>query len=90
MKSQERERIGDALRPSRNVFDRLGRNKDEDMCTHLEARCNSATSRRRDYLSTFFPFNEEINELMDRLEKLMAKNTEAAPSTTTLPFSAEI
>ena len=60
------------------------------MLTHLEARCNSATSRRREDLSIVSPINDEINELRARLEKLAAKNTEAAPLTSTLPFSTKI
>ena len=72
------------------MFDRIGRNKDEDMRTHLDARHNLATSRRRDDPPTFSPLNDEINELRDRLEKLMAKNIEATPTTPTSPFSAEI
>ena len=90
MKSREREPTEDAFRPSCNVFDRLGRNKDEDMRTHLEARRNSVTSRRREDLSIIPLITEKINELRARLEKLVARNTEAAPWTSTLPFSAEI
>ena len=90
MKLCEMEQTEDALRPSHNVFDRLGRNKDEDMRNHLEARRNSATSRRRDDLSTFSPIDDEINELRDRLKKLAAKNTKVEPSTITSPFSMEI
>ena len=60
------------------------------MPTHLEARRNSATFRRRDGLLAFSPINDEINELRDRLEKLAARNTEATPSTRTSFFSAEI
>ena len=60
------------------------------MCTHLEARRASATSRRRQKEAVISPVNDEINELRARLEKLAAKNTEAAQSTFTLPFSMEI
>ena len=84
------ELIGNALRPSHNVFDLLGRNKDEDMHTHLDARHNSATSRRIHNPPTFSPLNDEIKELRDRLEKLVAKNIEATPTTMNSPFSAEI
>ena len=77
VKSQEREITEDDLRPSCNVFDRLGQSRGEDMRTYLEVRRTSAT-------------NDEINELRARLEKLAARNTEAAPSTLTSPFSAEI
>ena len=90
MKSRERESTEDSLRPSHNVFDRLGQNRDEDMRTHLEARRNSATSRRREDLLVISPINDKISELRARLEKLAARNTEAVPSTTTSPFSAEI
>ena len=90
MKSRERELTEDALRLSHNVFDLLGRNIDEDMRTYLEARYNSATSRRRDDHPTFSPINDEINELRDMLEKLVARNTEAKPSTITSAFSTEI
>ena len=60
------------------------------MHTHLEARCNSATSRRRENLPIAFPINDKINELTARLEKLAARNTEAAPLTSSSPFNAEI
>ena len=90
MKSQEKEPIKDALRLLRNIFDRLGQSRGEDMRTHLEARHNSATSRRREDLSIVSPINDEINELKARLEKLAARNVEVAPSTSTSPFSIEI
>ena len=48
------------------------------------------TSRRRGDPPTFSPLNDEINELRDRIKKFAAKNIEAASSTTTTPFSAEI
>ena len=89
-KSQKREPTKDTVRPSCNVFDRLGQSRGEDMRTHLEARRNSVTSRRREELSIVSPINDEINELRARLKELVAKNTEAAPSTSTSPFSAEI
>ena len=60
------------------------------MRTHLEARRTSATSRRRDELPVVSPINDEINEIRARLEKLAARNTEAAQSTAVLLFSAEI
>ena len=60
------------------------------MRTHLEARHNLATSRKRDDLTVFSHLNDEINKLRYRLEKLTAMNTEAAPSIITLPFSAQI
>ena len=90
MKSREREPSKDTLRPSHSVFNRLGRSRGEDMHTHLEARRNSATSRRREDLSIVSLINDKINNLRVRLEKLAARNTEVAPSTSTLPFSAEI
>ena len=90
MKSQEREITEDALRLSRNIFDRLGRGRGEDMGTHLEARRISATSRRREYLPIVSPINDEINELRVRLKKLAARNTEVSQSTSTSSFSAEI
>ena len=90
MKSQEREPTKNALKPSCDVFDRLGRNRDEDMHTHLEARRNSMTSRRKEDLLIVCPINNEINELRARLEKLAARNTEVAPSTSTSSFSVEI
>ena len=58
------------------------------MRTHLEARHTLATSRRRVDLLVVSPINDEINELRARLEKLAARNTEAAQSTSTSPFSA--
>ena len=78
VKSQEMEITKDALRPSRNIFDRLGQSRREDMRTHLEVRRTSATSRRREDLPVVFPINNEINELRARLEKLAARNIEAA------------
>ena len=48
MKSWEREPIEDALRPSDNIFDRLGRNRDDDLRTHLKVRRNLVTSRREE------------------------------------------
>ena len=90
VKSREREIAEDALRPSRNVFDRLGRSRGEDMRTPLEARRTSATSRRREDLPIVSLINDEINELRVRLEKLAARNTEATQSTSTSSFSAKI
>ena len=90
MKSRERELTEDALKPSRNVFDRLGQNRNEDMCTHLETRHNSMTSRIRDNLPAFSLINDDINELRDRLEKHAARNIEAAPSTMISPFNMMI
>ena len=87
MRSWERELTKDTIRSSRNVFDRLSRNVDEDMRTHLEARSNSMTSRKREDLPVVSPINDEINELRARLKKLAARNTEVVPSTTTLPFT---
>ena len=60
------------------------------MHTHLEARHNSATSRRRKDLPIVYPINDEINELRTTLMELAARNTELALSTSTSPFSAEI
>ena len=60
------------------------------MRTHLEARCTSVTSRRRQEEVVVSLVNDEINELRARLEKLAAKNTEAAQSTSTSPFSTKI
>ena len=78
MISQERGVTEDAHRPSRNVFDRLGRSQGEDMSKHLEARSTLATSRMREEEPVVSPVNEKINELKARLEKLAARNTEAA------------
>ena len=89
VKSQETEITKDALRPSRNVFDRLGQRKEEDMRTHLEARHSLATFRRRKDLLVVSPINNEKNELRARLKKLAAINTKAAQSTLTLLFSAK-
>ena len=41
-------------------------------------------------MPTFSTVHDEINELRKRLDKLAAKSSEAAPSTTSLPFSLEI
>ena len=80
----------DFLIPSCNVFDKLGRSRGEDMHNHLEARRNSATSRRREDLSILSPINDKINELRARVEKLGTRTTKATPSTSTSPFSSEI
>ena len=72
------------------MFDRLGQSIGEDIRTHLEARRTSATFRRRQEGAVVSPVNDEINELRARLEKLAAKNTEAAQSTSTSPFSVQI
>ena len=48
------------------------------MCTYLEARHTSVTSRRIEELPVVSPINDEINELRARLEKLAARNTKAA------------
>ena len=77
-------------RPSRNVFDRLDQDRRADMRTHLDVRRASAISRRRQEEVVVSPINDEINELRARLEKLAARNTEAAQSTSTSPFSVEI
>ena len=60
------------------------------MRTHLEVRRASATSIKRQEEAVVSPVNDEINELSARLEKLGARNTEAAQSTSTSPFSVEI
>ena len=60
------------------------------MQTHSDARRTSATSRRRQEEAVVSLVNDEINELRARLNKLAAKNTEAAQSTSTSPFSVEI
>ena len=60
------------------------------MRMHLEARRTSVTSKRRGEELVISPFNYEINKLRARLDKLAARNTEAAQSTSTLQFSAEI
>ena len=73
MKSWKREPTEDDLMPFCNVFDQLGRNRDEDMHTHLAARRNSATSRERDDLPAFSSINDEIKELRDILKKLGPK-----------------
>ena len=50
---------------------------------NLEAKHTSATSRRRGEEPVVSPINDEINELRAKLEKLAARNTEAAQSTST-------
>ena len=72
------------------MFDRLGRSRGEDIRAHLEARCTSATSRRRQEEAIVSLVNDEINKLRARLKKLAARNTETAQSTSTSPFSVEI
>ena len=60
------------------------------MSTHLESRHTSVTSRTREEFPVVSPINDETNELRARLEKLAARNTKAAQSTSISPFSAEI
>ena len=79
----------EALRSSWNIFDRLSRSRGEDMHTYLEARRNSATSKRIEDLPIISLINDKINELRARLKKLAARNTEATPSTFSSSFSAE-
>ena len=52
---REMEVTKDTVRPSRNVFNRLGQSRGEDMRTHLEARRTSMTSRRREDLPVVSP-----------------------------------
>ena len=58
------------------------------MHTHLETRHTLATSRKRGEELVISPVNDKINELKARLEKLVARNTEATQSTSTSPFSS--
>ena len=86
---KEKERTRGRLKPTRNMLDRLGQNAEEDLRVHLDARRTSTLSKKND-MPTFSPMHDEINELMKQLDKLAAKSSEAAPSTTSLPFSLEI
>ena len=47
-------------------------------------------SSKKNDVPTFSPMHGEINELRRRLDKLLAKSSEATPSITCLPFSLEI
>ena len=78
-----------ASKPSRNVFDRLGQNAEEDLRAHLDARQTLASSKKND-VAALSPVHDEINELRKRLDKLVAKSSEATPSITSSPFSHEI
>ena len=89
-RSQEKGVTDDPNRSSYDVFDRHDQDRRKDMRTHLDARRASATSRRRQEEVVVSPINDEINELRARLEKLAARNTEAAQSMSTSPFSVEI
>ena len=71
--SQEKEQIGGGLKPTHNVFDRLGQNVEEDLCFHLDARRTSASLNKND-MPTFSPEHDEINELRKRLNKLAANS----------------
>ena len=46
-------------------------------------------SKKND-VTTFSPMHDEINELRKRLDKLVAKSSEATPFTTSSPFSLKI
>ena len=48
-----------------------------------------ASSKKND-VPAFSLVHDEINELKKRLDKLVAKSSEATPSTINLPFSLEI
>ena len=76
-------------RLSRNVFDRLGHNAGEDLHAHLEERHTAASSKKND-VSAFSLVHEKINELRKRLDKLAAKSSEVAPSSTNSSFNLEI
>ena len=89
LRSQEKERTRGGPKPTRNVFDRLGQNAEEDLRVHLDARRTSASSKKND-VPPFSPMHDEINELRKRLDKLAAKSSEATPSTTSSPFSRKI
>ena len=71
------------------MFDRLGQNAEEDLLAHLDARRTSVSSKKND-MPTFSLMHDEINELRKRLDKLVAKSSEATPSTTSSPFKLEI
>ena len=86
----ERGTTEDAHRPSRNMFDRLGQSREENMRTYLEARRTSVTSRRRGEEPVVSLINDEINDLRARLEKLETRNREVPLSTSTSLFSTEI
>ena len=47
-------------------------------------------SSNKNDVPTFSPVHNEINELRKRLDKLVAKSSEAMPSSTSSPFSLEI
>ena len=72
-----------------NVFDRLGQKAEEDLRAHLDARRTAASSKKND-VPMFSPMHDEINELRKHLDKLAAKISKAAPSTTSSHFSLEI
>ena len=86
---QEKERTGGERKTTRNVFDRLRQNTEEDLRIHLDARRTSASSKKND-VPAFSPLHDEVNELQKLLEKLAAKSSETTPSTTSSPFSLEI
>ena len=89
LRSQEKERTRGGPKPTRNVFDRLCQNAEEDLRVHLDARRTLASSKKNN-VPTFSPMHEEINKLRKRLDKLATKSSEATPSTTSSPFSLEI
>ena len=84
--SQEKERTGGGLKQTRNMFDRLGQNAEEDLRVHLDARRTSTSSKKND-MPTFSPVHDEINELRKQLDKLGAKSSAAAPSSISSHFS---
>ena len=71
------------------MFNQLGHNVGEDLCVHLDARRTLASSKKSD-VPAFSPVYDEIHELRKTLDKLAAKSSEAAPSSTSSPFNLEI
>ena len=89
LKSQEKERTRGGPKPTRNVFDRLGQNTEEDFRVYLDTRRTSASSKKND-VPMFSPMHDGINKLRKQLDKLAAKSSEATPCTTSSPFRLEI
>ena len=87
--SQEKEQARVAPKFSRNVFDKLSHNAEEDLRAHLDARRTLVSSKKND-MPTFSLVHDKINELRKRLDKREAKSSEATPSSTSSLFNLEI
>ena len=62
LRLQEKKGTGGGPKPTRNVFDRLSQNAEEDLRVHLDTRPTSASLKRND-VPMFSPMHDETNKL---------------------------